>query len=346
MVLHSMAGASANTLGVTERDRILAIVPMFHVNAWGIPYLAWMVGADLLMPERFLQPEPLVRFIEQERPTFSGAVPTIWGGVLQYAAAGHPVDLSSIKAVVVGGAAVPRSLFEAFDEQFGVRIVQAWGMTETSPLAAVALPPKSVEAGSPEEMNYRTRTGRIAAGIEIRSVNDAGEELAWDGESVGEFEVRGPWVTGAYYGETVEQHAEKFHDGWLRTGDVGTLDARGFMQITDRSKDVIKSGGEWISSVELENLLIGHPGVVEAAVVAVPDPKWTERPLACVVVVEGERPSIEELRNHLASDLAAWQLPEYWTFISEIPKTSVGKYDKKVLRAQHAAGEFEVETYR
>jgi fatty-acyl-CoA synthase len=343
MVLHTMAAASANMMGVSERDRALLIVPMFHVNAWGLPYIAWLTGADLLLPDRFLQPEPLVAFIEAERPTFSGAVPTIWAGVLQYSET-HPVDLSSLERIVCGGAAVPRSLMQRFQDEFGVRMIQAWGMTETSPLGAVALPPKPVEIGSEAEWPWREKTGRIAAGVELRITSEVGDVLPWDGVAVGEFEIRGPWITGSYYGETTAEHAEKFRDGWLRTGDVGTIDAHGFMQITDRTKDVIKSGGEWISSVELENLLAAHPDVVEASVVAIPDPRWTERPLACVVIRAGSAVNARELQDFLAAEVARWQLPEYWTFVAEVPKTSVGKFDKKVLRARHAAGELEIET--
>jgi fatty-acyl-CoA synthase len=218
-------------------------------------------------------------------------------------------------------------------------MIQAWGMTETSPLAAVAHPPKSVELGTPEELEWRAHTGRIAPGVELRIVADDGTPLANDGNEVGEIEVRGPWITGSYYGDPAP---EKFDDGWLRTGDVGTLDERGYIQITDRAKDVIKSGGEWISSVELENHLMAHPRIVEAAVIGVPDPRWDERPLACVVV-EGDEVTIEELRAFLGERVARWQVPERWSFIAEVPKTSVGKFDKKVLRARHEAGELPVE---
>jgi fatty-acyl-CoA synthase len=229
---------------------------------------------------------------------------------------------------------------EAFEEQHGVRIVQAWGMTETSPLAAVAHPPREVELGHPDEMDWREKTGRVVPGVELRIVGPSGEPLPWDGESVGEIEVRGPWITGAYYRDPAP---EKFDDGWLRTGDVGSVTPNGFVQITDRAKDVIKSGGEWISSVELEGLLMAHPDVVEAAVIGVPDPRWDERPLACVVRAADADTDATALRAFLADRVARWQLPERWAFIDEVPKTSVGKFDKKVLRARHAEGDLAVE---
>jgi fatty-acyl-CoA synthase len=290
------------------------------------------------MPGRFLQAEPLARLIEQERPTIAGAVPTIWNDLLRYVDE-HGTDLSSFRLVVCGGAAVPRSLMEQFQERHGVQIVQGWGMTETSPLAALARPPRHVEPGSTEEMDFRARTGRVMAGVELRIVDDAGNALPWDDEAVGELEARGPWVTASYYRDP---SPEKFDDGWLRTGDVGRIDPLGYVQLTDRAKDVIKSGGEWISSVELEVLLIAHPHVIEASVIGVPDPKWSERPLACVVVAEGVDVSAEELREFLGQHVASWMLPERWAFVAEIPKTSVGKFDKKVLRARHAEGELDV----
>ncbi|HVS40961.1 MAG TPA: long-chain fatty acid--CoA ligase [Candidatus Dormibacteraeota bacterium] len=327
--LHCLAEWGAFSL--KESDRALVIVPMFHVNAWGIPYTAFMLGADMLMPDRFLQPEPLCRFIQSERPTFAAGVPTIWQGVLRQIEE-HPADLSSMKTIICGGAAVPRSLMEGF-ERHGLRIIQAWGMTETSPIGAVAIPPRGVPAD--EEMDWRTKTGRVVAGVRLRIVDDAGNELPWDGQSVGEIEVRGPWITGSYFKDPAP---DKFHDGWLRTGDVGTVDSLGFIQITDRSKDVIKSGGEWISSVALETLLIGHPDVVDAAVIGVPDQRWDERPLASVVLKPGSTTSPEDLRDFIAGQVAKFWVPERWAVVDEIPKTSVGKYDKKVLRAMYADG--------
>ena len=335
-VLHAMGGMPAGVLGMTEHDRILPIVPMFHANAWGLPYEGWLTGADFVMPNKFLQAEPLCTMISQEKVTFAGAVPTIWNDVLRYAEA-NTVDLSSIRFVICGGSAVPRSLIERYEERFGVKIYQGWGMTETSPLAAVAHAPK----GTPveQDMEWRSKTGRIVAGVELRITDDDGKDVPWDGESVGEIEIRGPWITASYY---LDDTPEKFHDGWLRTGDVGSIDPHGFIQISDRAKDVIKSGGEWISSVEVENTLMGHPDVLEAAVIGVPDEKWSERPLACVVVKEGSAVTPEELRTFLQDKIARWWLPERWTIITEIPKTSVGKFDKKVLRARNAAGELDV----
>jgi fatty-acyl-CoA synthase len=229
---------------------------------------------------------------------------------------------------------------ERFEERYGMRIVQGWGMTETSPLAAVGHAPVGVELGTAEELDWRAKTGRVIGGVEVRIVDAAGDELPWDGEAVGEIEVRGPWVTAEYYGDP---SPEKFHDGWLCTGDVGSVDGRGFVQITDRAKDVIKSGGEWISSVELENLLMAHPDLVEASVVGIPDPRWDERPLACVVRRAGSDTGAAELAAFLGDKVAKWQVPEYWAFIDEVPKTSVGKFDKKVLRARHEKGDLAVE---
>jgi fatty-acyl-CoA synthase len=338
--LHSMAVCAGENLGLTERDRLMPIVPMFHANAWGQPYAGWMAGADILMPDRFLQGEPLCRFITTEKPTLTAGVPTIGSDVLRYAVEHRDtVDLSSLRAIMMGGSAVPLSLIEAYKSQLGLDVIQGWGMTETSPVAAIARAPKGTTPD--EELQWRAHTGRLVAGVECRIVGDDGAPLARDGVAVGEFEVRGPWITGAYY---KGDDPSRFHDGWLKTGDVGTIDPLGFMQITDRTKDVIKSGGEWISSVELENHLMAHPDVIEAAVVAVPDDRWQERPLASVVVRDGATLDAETLRAFLGERVAKWQLPERWAFIPEVPKTSVGKFDKKVLRAKYAEGDLNVTT--
>ena len=333
--LHSMAIGGGNTFALAESDRILPVVPMFHANAWGLPYAGWLAGADFVMPGRFLQAEPLAKMIETYRPTVAGAVPTIWNDLLTWIDE-HHTDVSSLRLVPCGGSAVPESLMRAYQERHGVRIIQAWGMTETSPLAAVAIPPKGA---APDDWAWRSKTGRLCAGVELRIVGEDGE-LPWNGEAVGEIQVRGPWITASYYRDP---DPDKFDDGWLRTGDVASVSPEGFIQITDRSKDVIKSGGEWISSVELENALMGHPAVREAAVVAVPDERWDERPLACVVVREGQAVTPAELTSFLADKVAKWWLPERWTFITEVPKTSVGKFDKKVLRAQYAEDALTVE---
>ncbi|MFN2614474.1 MAG: long-chain fatty acid--CoA ligase [Actinomycetota bacterium] len=334
--VHALAGVSGGSLGVGTNDRMLLIVPMFHANAWGLPHEGWLIGADFIMPSRFLQAEPIAKMIAQERVTFAGAVPTIWNDVLRYGEQ-NEIDLSSLKLVVCGGSAVPRALIERFQDRYGVRIIQGWGMTETSPLAALALPPKDI---APEgEMSWRAKTGRIIHGVDVRICDDDANELPWDGRAVGEIEIRGPWITASYHKDDAP---EKFHDGWLRTGDVASIDPDGFIQITDRSKDVIKSGGEWISSVEVENTIMAHPDVVEAAVIGVPDEQWDERPLACVVLREGATPDAGEMRAFLSGKVAKWWLPERWAFIPEVPKTSVGKFDKKVLRARYANGELDV----
>jgi fatty-acyl-CoA synthase len=337
--LHAMAVMAASVLGITEADRAMAIVPMFHANAWGMPYSAFLSGATLQMPGPFLQPEHLTTFIATERTTVTSGVPTIWSAIFNYGE-DHEIDLSSLRVGNSGGSAAPRILLERFAERYGLRIIQGWGMTEMSPVGGLALPPAGVEPNSKEDIDWRMRAGRLLHGVEMRITGKEGEEVPRDGESEGEIEVRGPWVTGAYHHDPAP---EKFRDGWLRTGDVGTLDERGFFTITDRIKDVIKSGGEWISSVDLENELMAHPAVQESAVIGIPDQRWGERPLACVVLRAGATADAAELAKFLGEKVARWQVPENWTFVSEIPKTAVGKFDKKVLRARDADGELTVE---
>lgn len=339
--LHSAMVSTGNSAGLALTDRILPIVPMFHANAWGLVYAAMMTGASLCMPDRWLQAEPLVRFIRETRPTVSGAVPTVWNDVLGYLDAHQDISLDSLRLILCGGSAVPLSLQKALQDRHGIVVRQAWGMTETSPVASVGIAP--LGATGDEAWRYRASQGRLLCGVEARTVDDDGSTQDRDGTSVGELEVRGPWVTGAYYKpEPDSDAASRFHDGWLRTGDVGMLDELGYITLTDRAKDVIKSGGEWISSVDLENALMGHDAVLEAAVVGIPDEKWDERPLASVVVKAGATVTPEELREFLSKDFAKWQLPDAWAFIDEVPRTSVGKFDKKVIRKWYADGELDV----
>jgi fatty-acyl-CoA synthase len=352
--LHSMQIAAAGSFGFAPTTRSLVVVPMFHVMAWGMPHAAFMTGAGLLMPDRFLTPEPLAAMIAAAKPTHGAAVPSIWTGLLAYLNA-HPTDTSTLKEVVVGGSACPESLMRGFDEH-GIRIVHAWGMTETSPLGSIARPPAGVTGD--ELWRYRLSQGQIPASVQARIVAPDGSIAPRDGETVGELEVAGPWITGRYLDSdepapggvpsrqpgspAASRDSDRFDDGWLRTGDVGTLSADGYITLTDRAKDVIKSGGEWISSVELENHLMAHPAVLEAAVVGVPDPRWEERPLASVVLRDGATATPEELRDFLADRIPRWQLPERWTFLTEVPKTTVGKFDKKVIRRRYAEGDLAV----
>ncbi|MEU7765430.1 long-chain fatty acid--CoA ligase [Nocardia sp. NPDC049190] len=341
--LHAMQVGAPSGMCLFGTDSILTIVPLFHANAWGLPYAALMSGANLLMPDRFLQPGPLLEFMAAQKPSFAAAVPTIWGGVLAGLEA-NPQDISHLRSVIVGGSAVPPSMMRAFDDKHNVRVLHAWGMTETSPLGSVAHPPAT--ALTEEDVwAYRITQGRFPAGVQARLVADDGSVVPNDGASLGEVEVRGPWITGSYYspdGAAVD--AEKFDNGWLRTGDVGGISPDGYLTLVDRSKDVIKSGGEWISSVDLENAVMGHPAVAEAVVIGVPDEKWDERPLVAIVLVEGAEAKPEQLREFLTDKFAKWQLPERWTFIAEVPKTSVGKFDKKRLRTQYAEGALDVTT--
>lgn len=332
--LHSMALCLADTFGICERDVLMPVVPMFHANAWGMPFAGVMVGAKLVFPGPHLQPRDIAELIQNERVTVTAGVPTIWIGL--YALLERErYDLSSLRVMPVGGSAMPRALIEAFEKRFGIRIAHAWGMTEMTPLGTVANLKSYMESWPDEErFAIRAKQGMPVVGVEIRAVDEQGREVPWDGRTMGELQVRGPWVIRAYYNDP--RTAEAFQDGWFRTGDVVTIDPEGYIQIVDRTKDLIKSGGEWISSVDLENALMAHPKVLEAAVIAVPHPKWQERPLAVVVPRPEFKEDLtkEELMEFLRPRFAKWWLPDDIVFVEAIPKTSVGKFDKKVLREQ------------
>jgi fatty-acyl-CoA synthase len=337
-LLHSIGVTSNNPLGlaIAVNDAILPVVPMFHANAWGYPYLATMTGSKLVYPGPYLDPESLLDLMSQEKVAWTAGVPTIWMGILQLLDANPGKwDLSAMKAMLVGGSAVPRAMIAAYEQRHGLRIVQGWGMTETSPVASTATLPHDL-ADADEEMRFDIESwaGMPLPLVEIR-IRVGDEDVPWDGDSMGELEVRGPWIASAYY-ETPEQADRWTDDGWFRTGDIASIHPRGYIQIKDRSKDVIKSGGEWISSVELENAIMAHPAVAEAAVIAVPDEKWAERPLAAVVLKEGASTNADELREFIAPNFAKWWLPDRIEFITEIPKTSVGKFRKTALREQFA----------
>ncbi len=333
-VLHTMAAMFADGVGIRESDRILPVVPMFHANAWGLAHAGVAAGADLIMPGPGMAPEPLADLIESERVTVAAGVPTIWMGVLP---AMQGRDTSALRIIPCGGSAVPKALSEGFREQLGLPIFQAWGMTETSPVATVGMI-KSTLADQPEEAlaDLRATQGLPLLGVELRVLaQDTGDAVPWDGESRGELQAAGPWIARTYYDD--DRSAESFtDDGWLRTGDVATIDAEGYIRLVDRTKDVVKSGGEWISSVELENEIMAHPKVAEAAVIGVSHPKWQERPLACVVVAEGEELTREDVLEFLDGRVAKWWLPDDVVFIDEVPKTSVGKFSKKDLRDRFA----------
>ena len=334
--LHSMAVGMVDTIGMSEQDTILPIVPMFHANAWGFLHAGIMLGSKIILPGRFMDPARLARVMESERVTVAGGVPTIWIGLLNMLEK-EQLDLSSLRMLICGGSAVPKSLIEGL-QRHNINIVQAWGMTETSPLASVSKL-RSYQLDLPEEERYRLRArqGTIVSGVEFRVVNiETGEEVPWDDKTFGELQVRGPWIARAYYKDPAT--GEKFLDGWLRTGDVAVVDEDGVIQLVDRTKDLVKSGGEWISSVDLENMIMGHPKVLEACVVGLPHPKWDERPWAFVVPkpdYAGQLGS-EEIIEYLRPRVAKWWLPDGVEFVESIPKTSVGKFDKKVLRSKYA----------
>ena len=330
MVLHTFGVMMADTIGVCERDVVLPVVPMFHANAWGLAHAGVATGATLVMPGADLSPVALAKLIEEERVTVAAGVPTIWMGVLPELAGR---DVSALRSIPCGGSAVPRSLSEGYREQTGMPILQAWGMTETSPIAAVCHIKSTLDHLDDEaKADLRTSVGLVAPGVDFRVVDpESGEELLWDAESRGELQVQGPWVARTYYND--ERAAESFtDDGWLRTGDVATVNSEGYISLVDRTKDLIKSGGEWVSSVELENEIMAHPDVIEAAVIGVASTKWGERPMACVVAAEGTAISAEDILIWLKDRVPKWWMPDQVEFIDEVPKTSVGKFSKKTLR--------------
>ena len=337
-ILHALGVASLSPLGmsINESDALLPVVPMFHVNAWGYPYLAATIGSKLVFAGPHVDAESLLEDFAEEGVTWSAGVPTIWLRMLQLLDANPGRwNLSRMRGMLVGGAAVPRAMIVAFKERHGLSVLQGWGMTETSPVASTAdLVGDLREADQQTQYDFAAMAGMPLPFVEIR-VRVGNEELPWDGESMGELEVRGPWVASSYYAAP-EQADRWTEDGWFRTGDIATIHPRGFIQIKDRTKDVIKSGGEWISSVDLENALMAHPAVAEAAVIAIPDEKWQERPLAVVVFMEGKTASFDELREFLSPRFANWWLPDRFEILTEIPKTAVGKFKKTALREQFA----------
>ena len=336
MMLHTMGLLQTAALGVTESDVVLPVVPQFHAMAWGLPYACAWVGATIIMPGPHLQPGPLADMIESERVTIAAGVPTIWNG-LYHELRQNPRDISSITQLVVGGSAMPRGLIEAYERDFGVNVAHAWGMTEMSPIGSVSkLQTRHQHLDDAGRWDVKAKQGYFVPGVDARIVNDDGDILPWDGQTMGELQVRGFWVVGQYY--QLENDREHFtDDGWFRTGDVVTIDENGFMTITDRTKDLVKSGGEWISSVDLENTLISHPDVLEAAVIAIPDDRWGERPLAVVAPLESALDE-DALNASLLERFPRYWLPDRYVVVEEIPKTGVGKMDKKVLRQMYSDG--------
>ncbi|HEX6944684.1 MAG TPA: AMP-binding protein, partial [Casimicrobiaceae bacterium] len=334
-LMHALGAGLPDCLGVANADTILPVVPMFHANAWGLPYAAALAGAGLVFPGPHLDPESVLGLLADEGVTMTAGVPTVWLGLLgALDAEPDRWDLSRLRRLIVGGAAVPESLMRGFDAH-GLRVVQAWGMTETSPLGTVCHPDEET-ATTDAGYAYRTRQGIAVPLVEIRARGELDELIPWDDESQGELEVRGPWIAAAYHGG---EGADKFtSDGWFQTGDIVSIDRHGCVKIRDRAKDLVKSGGEWISSVEMENLLMAHPAIAEAAVIAVPDERWGERPLAVIVLADGCQASDGELREHLSGDFARWQLPERFEVIDAIPRTATGKWKKTALRERFIDG--------
>jgi fatty-acyl-CoA synthase len=333
--LHSLGLSMTDSFGLSEQDVFMPVVPMFHVLAWGTPFATVMLGTQLVFPGPHLQPRDLAELIQAERVTLTAGVPTLWLGLLALLDK-ERYDLSSLRGMIVGGAAAPQSMIEAFEKKHGLNIIHAWGMTEMSPLGTISHL-KSYQRDLPEEQRFtlRAKQGLSVPGVEIRAVDEEGHEVPWDGKAFGELQVRGPWVISSYYND--DRSADSFQDGWFRTGDVVTIDPEGFVQIVDRTKDLVKSGGEWISSQDLENVIMAHPKVLEAAVIAIPHPKWQERPLACVVPKPDYKDQLTkaEIYEHLRTRFDRMYLPDDIVFIDAVPKTSVGKFDKKVLREQY-----------
>jgi len=333
--LHSIMSGHTDANGIGESDVVLPVVPMFHANGWGVPYAATMVGAKQVLPTTNTEPAQIARLIDEEEVTFSAAVPTIWLEMAEFLDDHPEVDISNIDRLTVGGSAPPESLIRTYDEEYDAPIIQGWGMTEMTPLGTLSTLRTELEDADPDtQYEYRAKAGMPVPCVQTRIRDDEGDEVPRDGETFGELEVRGPWIIDSYHNRP-EADAESFtEDGWFKTGDIATMDEQGYVDIVDREKDVIKSGGEWISSVDLENELMAHEAVSEATVIAVPHEKWQERPMACVVLREGAEATAEELDGHLAEAFPDWWLPDEYRFLEEIPRTSTGKFDKKVLREQ------------
>ncbi|HZG63615.1 MAG TPA: long-chain fatty acid--CoA ligase [Rubrobacteraceae bacterium] len=334
VVLHSLMSATGNAFSLSDNDVVLPIVPMFHVNAWGLPYTATLAGSKQVLPGQHLDPASLIEDYEQEEVTFTAGVPTVFLAMLQALdQESETHDLSALRSMVIGGAAAPKGVIKAYKERHGIDVIHAWGMTEMAPIGSVANITPEIKALSEEEqLEYRAKQGYPTPFVEVRARGDEGF-VPWDGETMGELEVRGPSIIKSYF--NTEEGDDKFSEGgWFRTGDIVTIDQYGFIQITDRDKDLVKSGGEWISSVELENALMAHPAVAQAAVIAIPHEKWDERPLAAIVLKEGESVTADDLKEHLKGDFANWWLPDAYEFVEEIPQTATGKFLKMKLRDQ------------
>jgi fatty-acyl-CoA synthase len=329
-LLHAMAAALPDGMALAARDTVLPVVPMFHVNAWGLPYASALTGCRVVFPGPHLDGKSLYELFEAERVSFSAGVPTVWLGLLTYVKQ-NGLKFSTFKRTVIGGSACPPAMLQTLEDDYGVEVIHAWGMTEMSPLGTLARL-KSKHDALPKEAqrHLQEKQGKVVYGVDMAIVGDDGTQQPWDGKSSGDLLVRGPWVIDRYFKQT----ASPLHDGWFPTGDVATIDADGYMQITDRSKDVIKSGGEWISSIELENIAMAHPGVHEAAVVAAAHPKWDERPLLVVVPKPGVELTRAQMLAHYEGRIAKWQIPDDVVFVAEIPHTATGKIQKMRLREQ------------
>lgn len=325
--LQAMSLCTANAVGVGCESRLLPAVPLYHVNGWGLPFAALMAGADLIMPGHSMRAEHLLALIDEESPTIAAGVPTIWSDVLDLARAKGRADLGAVRTICCGGAQVSQSLSEAY-RSMGIRMVQAWGMTETSSVSAVATVPPWAQSEE-DRLHYQASQGRVVCGLEVRIAGLEGEVLPSDGTSVGEIHIRGPWVTGRYLGADDQS---EFQDGWLRTGDLGTVDGDGYIFVADRAKDAVKSGGEWIPSLALEEAIRSHPAVQDVAVVAIPDSRWQERPGAVVVLRPGHVSTSAELSEWLRDKVARWWIPSLWIFSDSLPRTAVGKIDKRLIR--------------
>lgn len=330
-MLHSWTACMPDVLGMSSQDSILPVVPMFHANAWGIVYGAAMCGAKLVFPGAAMDGASVYELLDQEKVTMSAGVPTVWLMLLQYMREKN-LGLPHMTRTVIGGSAAPASMIEAFEKDYGVTVIHAWGMTEMSPLGTTGvMKAKMADWSFEEKMAYKVKQGRAVFGVDMKITDDDGNELPRDGKAFGHLMVRGPWITNGYF---KGEGGDVLQDGWFDTGDVATLDEEGFMQITDRSKDVIKSGGEWISSIDLENLAVGHPDVTEAAVIGVAHPKWDERPLLIIVPREGANPSKDEILQYMDGKIAKWWMPDDVAFVKEIPHTATGKIQKITLREQ------------